>query len=235
MKIKSLFRAKYIERPNRFTVVFERNGVEEKAHLRDPGRLKELLIPGVSLLIRRALNPEFRKTKYDVIATKSDGQWVLINSGFHSDLADELFQLGLIVELQNYKVEKREYTFGKSRIDFLLANDDDKMLMEVKGCTLVEDGHARFPDAPTKRGRRHLEELIKAKKTGLKSSVLFLITREDAELFSPNWMMDPDFSQSLKKAAEQGVNILTNSFQNICKDDELIIRPFNRVKVLLEP
>ena len=123
MKINNIMEGIFLERPNRFTVTFEKCSampVIEKAHLRDPGRLKELLIPGVKLLIRPAQNPANRKTKYDVIAVKSEGIWVLINSGFHSDLAAELIESGILPEFSNYTVEKREYTFGNSRLDFLL-------------------------------------------------------------------------------------------------------------------
>ena len=225
MKISNLMEGIFKERPNRFTVTFETfSSVDkvssiEKAHLRDPGRLKELLIPEASLLIRPAQNPANRKTKYDVIAVRSEGIWVLINSGFHSDLAGELIESGIIGELSDYRVEKREYTFGKSRIDFLLKSSGNKveetmnkMLLEVKGCTLVEEGQARFPDAPTLRGKKHLEELIKAKNEGLGSAVLFIIPRGDANIFSPNWEMDPDFSSTLEQAEKENVLIIAYPF-----------------------
>jgi sugar fermentation stimulation protein A len=257
MKISNLMEGYFLERPNRFTVVFEASQGIYKAHLRDPGRLKELLIPGVRLLLRPALNPDSRKTKYDVIAVWSEGIWVLINSGFHSDLAAELIESGLLPEVSDYNIERREYTFGKSRIDFLLKGygddllngdgnnlvkgdgnnllngDENKMLLEVKGCTLVEDGWARFPDAPTQRGKKHLEELIKARKEGLNASVLFLITREDALTFSPNWEMDPDFSKTLVQAQEENVKIIAHSFKNLVDGNKLEIKPFRPVKVKL--
>lgn len=238
MKISNLMEGIFLNRPNRFVVEFETSSGIEKAHLRDPGRLKELLILGVRLLLRPALNPESRKTKYDVIAVWSEGIWVLINSGFHSELAAELIESGIIPELSDYTVEKREYTFGKSRIDFLLNNKgnkkaktENKMLLEVKGCTLVEEGHGKFPDAPTVRGKRHLEELIKAKKEGMESAVLFLIPREDAKVFSPNWEMDPDFSNSLAQAQQAKVEIIAYSFKNTLIGNEFEIKPLNQVKI----
>ena len=263
MKIPNLMEGIFKERPNRFTVTFETfSNVDkvssiEKAHLRDPGRLKELLIPEARLLIRPAQNPANRKTKYDVIAVRSEGIWVLINSGFHSDLAAELIESESIPELSDYTVEKREYTFGKSRIDFLLtkmnktSNNRDKrgkegpekenkensleksytMLLEVKGCTLVEEGQARFPDAPTIRGKRHLEELIKAKNEGMNSTVLFLIPREDAKVFSPNWEMDPDFSETLQKAQKANVMIIAYSFTLNHDKKELELKPLKKVEV----
>jgi len=254
MKISNIMEGKFKDRPNRFTVTFQTSSTEDKAHLRDPGRLKELLIPGVKLLLRPALNPESRKTKYDVIAVWSEGIWVLINSGFHSDLAGELIELGKIPELSDYSVEKREYTFGQSRIDFLLTrptikeipahdgetqdvevNAKNKMLLEVKGCTLVEEGWARFPDAPTTRGKRHLEELIKAKKEGINSAVLFLIPREDARIFSPNWEMDPGFSQVLHQAEQANVLIIAYSFTLTYQKKELELEPLKKVKIRVKP
>ena len=264
MKIPNLMEGTFKERPNRFTVLFEAKGVLEMAHLRDPGRLKELLFSGARLLIRPAQNIANRKTKYDVIAVWSEGIWVLINSGFHSALAGELIESGIIGELSDYRVEKREYTFGKSRIDFLLknihigvtnpsntkinpsntkinpsntkiTNPRRKMLLEVKGCTLVEEGHGKFPDAPTLRGKRHLEELINAKKEGMNSSVLFLIPREDAEVFSPNWEMDPDFSRTLQQAEKENVQIIAYSFTLNYHKNELDLKPLKKVKIRVKP
>ncbi len=165
MIIKNIIHGNFVDRPNRFTVTFKRDGKLENAHLRDPGRLKELLLPDVDLLLRPALNTSKRKTKYDVIGVLKDNLWVLINSGFHSDIANDLIDSQIIDEFKGYFVQKREYTYGKSRIDFLLNNENnERMLVEVKGCTLVEEGFAKFPDAPTTRGKRHVEELIKALK-----------------------------------------------------------------------
>jgi sugar fermentation stimulation protein A len=242
MKILNLMEGTFKERPNRFTVIFEAKGELEMAHLRDPGRLKELLFPGARLLLRPAQNLANRKTKFDVIAVWSKGIWVLINSGFHSDLAGELIESGSIDELSGYEVEKREYTFGKSRIDFLLKSSGNKveesmnkMLLEVKGCTLVEEGQARFPDAPTLRGKKHLEELIKAKNEGINSAVLFIIPRGDAKIFSPNWEMDPDFSTTLKQAEKENVLIIAYSFTLNYHKKKLELKPLKKVKVRVKP
>lgn len=231
MEIGNLIKGTFQERPNRFLVIFEHEGCKEKAHLRDPGRLRELLLPGAGLLLRPAQNMAKRKTKYDVIAVWSESIWVLVNSGFHSDLAQELIESRLISEFEGYTVKKREYTYGKSRLDFLLTGQEGSILLEVKGCTLVEGGQARFPDAPTERGKRHIEELITAKNQGLKAAVLFIIPREDAKIFSPNWDMDPAFSQALERAEKHGVHIIAHSFRLTYKKDELDLNPLKRVKV----
>ncbi|HML04298.1 MAG TPA: DNA/RNA nuclease SfsA [Methanobacterium sp.] len=234
MIIRNIIKGNFVERPNRFTVIFRHGNELEKAHLRDPGRLKELLTPDVDLILRPALNTANRKTKFDVIGVLKDDLWVLINSGFHSDMAADLIDSQIIDEFKGYRVEKREYSYGKSRIDFLLSNNNKKMLVEVKGCTLVEDRLAKFPDAPTLRGKKHVEELINSKKEGFDASVLFLITCEDAELFSPNFEMDPDFSNALEKADAAGVNVIAYSFKNNYKKGIFEMEPLKRIKIEFE-
>ncbi|WP_414470070.1 DNA/RNA nuclease SfsA [Methanobacterium sp. ACI-7] len=234
MLIENIIAGKFVNRPNRFTVTFEQENELHNAHLRDPGRLKELLIPDVDLILRPAINTEARKTKFDVIGVLRDKLWILINSGFHSDMAADLIDSQIIDEFRGFNVEKREYSYGKSRIDFLLSNNDNKkMLLEVKGCTLVQDGNAMFPDAPTERGKRHVEELIYAKKEGLDAAILFLITCEDAKCFYPYLEMDPLFSNALKEAYNAGVKIVAYSFKSSLKEDVLEIKPFKRIKVLI--
>lgn len=234
MIITDTITGKFLERPNRFTIKFKSDNNVCLAHLRDPGRLKELLTPDVDLLLRPARNTDNRKTQFDVLAVLYEDRWVLINSGFHSDIAADLIESGLIREFNEYSIEKREYTYGNSRLDFLLSNiSDEKLLLEVKGCTLVEDGLAKFPDAPTLRGKRHVEELIKAKDEGYNSAVLFLILRDDATKFTPNWEMDPEFSGALKKAREKGVIIKAHSFEVLLKNKYLEIKPFKSVEITI--
>ncbi len=222
-----------MDRPNRFTIKFKYDKGTELAHLMDPGRLKELLKPDVELLLRPALNTAGRKTKFDVIGVLKDNLWVLINSGFHSDIAEDLINSGLIEEFSGYSVKKREYIYGNSRIDFLLTSVDKnkRMLVEVKGCTLVEDGLAKFPDAPTIRGKKHVEELMLGKEEGLEAAVLFLIFSEDAKCFSPNLKMDPDFTHALRDAYKSGVHIIVYSFKNNYNNGILAVKPFKRVEI----
>ncbi|MCK9152318.1 DNA/RNA nuclease SfsA [Methanobacterium alcaliphilum] len=232
MKIENLIQGYFLERPNRFTVRFLYHDTKEDlAHLKDPGRLKELLQPNVKLLLRKVPENPKRKTNFDVIAVFKDNMWVLINSGFHSDLAANLIESTLVDEFKDYSIEKREYTFGKSRLDFLLTSKNRYMLVEVKGCTLVKNHHALFPDAPTARGKRHLEELIEGKKQGFDSTVLFLIMKEDASYFSPNYTTDPDFSKTLKQSYENGVNIVPYVFKTSLKNNSLNIQPLKRLKI----
>ena len=236
MIIKDIINGNFIERPNRFTAEFKSDNKRYLAHLRDPGRLKELLTPNVELLLRRAQNTTNRKTKFDVLAVLYENRWVLINSGFHSDIAADLIESNLLSEFDGFNIKKREYTYGKSRIDFLLSNNykDEKLLLEVKGCTLVEDGLAKFPDAPTIRGKKHVNELIKAKEEGYKSAVLFLILRSDATEFSPNWEMDPDFATVLEQAHQASVIVLAYSFKIELNGKYLEIKPFKLVNINFE-
>ncbi|MCG2827848.1 DNA/RNA nuclease SfsA [Methanothermobacter sp. K4] len=220
----------YLERPNRFTMAVDVGGERKLAHLKDPGRLKELLIPGNEVLIRKAAGKE-RKTEFDVIALRRGDEWVLVNSGFHSDIAASLIKSGLIEEFHGFAVKKREYRFGRSRIDFLLASESEEMLVEVKGCTLVNGEVALFPDAPTLRGRRHVEELASALSMGYNSSVLFLVFGENARFFSPNIEMDPEFSYALKEAHDKGVNVIAYSFRTVL-DCSVLVEPVRRIPLI---
>lgn len=232
MKIKNLTIGNFLGRPNRFTVMVDKDGHSFKAHLRDPGRLEDLLKPGTKLLLKPALAMRNRKTRFDVIAAFKDDEWVLINSGLHNSIAMEIIVSGFIEELKGYEVIKREYSFERSRLDFLLSRGDEKMLLEVKGCTLLIGDRALFPDAPTIRGKRHLEELIKAMDIGFKSSILFLIFRRKAKIFSPNYNIDPEFAETLKRSAEKGVIIIPVTLKTKL-DDELSIKPERKIKTIL--
>ena len=231
MIITDLIIGKFVKRPNRFLVLFEIDHEIFEAHLKDPGRLNELLTPRVKLLLKRADNITKRKTKFDVIGVLHKNRWVIINSSLHSDLAADIIGSDFLRELKGYDIERREYSYGRSRIDFLLRKEKEQMLLEVKGCTLVEGGLALFPDAPTLRGKKHVLELTNALKESFKSTVLFLIMRDDAKIFKPNYKMDPEFSNALKIASDEGVKILAYSFKNILNRDMLKIEPFKPVKI----
>ena len=212
MLIENLILGKYVSRPNRFTITFiTENQTSEIAHLHDPGRLKELLIENTPILLKYIPTYEQtgRKTKYDMIGIKYNGEWLLLNSSFHNKLVNELLENKKIKELEEFHVEKPEYTYGNSRLDFLLKDDNNnEMYLEVKGCTLVIDNIAKFPDAPTTRGKKHVDELIQIKKDGKRSTIIILILQNSAECFSPNYDTDPSFSHSLEQAYKNGVKVL---------------------------
>lgn len=179
------------------------DGRVDYAHLHDPGRLREILKKGRNLLLAERNGK--RKTKYDVISAYMK-EWIFIHSGYHSIFAEKILSEKLIEELEGYKIKKREHRYGRSRIDFLLVNEKN-CLLEVKGCTLVKEGIAIFPDAPTSRGYRHIIELIEAQKKGYDVAILFLVMR-DAKHFSPNYEMDEKFSEALRKFHSKNAKIV---------------------------
>lgn len=207
--------ATLIERPNRFLAIVEidDNGIkrQEKAHVHDPGRLIDILYPGNRLLLRKAGNPN-RKTGWDVIAGRVGNQWILINSAFHRRISQWVLENRIIDEFKGVDKIIPEQSFGESRLDFLLEEKGKRTWVEVKGCTLAENNVAVFPDAPTIRGKRHLEELIRAVEEGNDAAIIILVLRSDAGCFTPNWKIDIDFTKTMIQAVEKGVMIFPLQF-----------------------
>jgi len=191
-EIPNLKKGIFLTRPNRFVAEIEYNGKVENAHVHDPGRLTELLIKGTEVLF----NDSKGKLKYYIKAIKKDNEWILIDSAQHSKIAMKIFEY--LPEFSHVKKIKKEVNLGDSRIDFVL----DDVPLEVKGVSLVKDGIALFPDAPTKRGTRHVGEIIKHR-----GIILFLIFRK-ANYFAPNWDTDPKFSEKLSEARKQNLPII---------------------------
>ncbi len=201
------------KRPNRFLGIVDlvepelQKGVE--VHIHDPGRLPEILFEGNRVYLKRA-NSKGRKTGWDLLAGEVQGRPVFTNSSYHRKIStwyiENLKPFGPFQELVP------EFRFGRSRLDFLLKRGEEKTLVEVKGCTLARGEVALFPDAPTERGRRHLEELIKARKMGMEAAVIFLVFRDEARCFSPNQETDPRFSSTLNRAVKAGVKVLLPIF-----------------------
>lgn len=201
-----IYEALFLRRLNRFKCLISIDDKIYSAHIHDPGRLSELLKPNVKVLIRPHLN--INKTDYYLFAVYSMDGWVLVDSALHNDIFIWILNSGFIPDLNGFEIVKREYKFMDSRYDFLLKSPlNGKCLLEVKGCTLVVDGIAMFPDAPTIRGRRHVYGLINALRKGYDAIILFLITHPGAKIFKPNWIMDEAFSKSLLEAYEAGVKI----------------------------
>ena len=177
-----IFFARFINRPNRFlvNVRLEESNKVDTAFLHDPGRMKELLLPNVRLMLRQPLNKRNRKTNWDVLAVFHKGSWITINSALPNFITKAALINGWIPELSNYSTIKPEIKYGNSRLDFLLTNEQDECYVEVKGVTLVEGTNALFPDAPTTRGTRHLQELIKIKASGKRAVVLFVSMRNES-------------------------------------------------------
>ncbi len=196
--------AVFISRPNRFLMnALTGSGEQVKVHVPDPGRLKELLFSGNRVLILPV--PEdsssARKTNWTLAGAMGEKEWVLVNTALHSRIAEKLFRS----KFSPFQVSKlrREVKApsGRSRFDFLL----DRRWVEVKGCTLRAGKRALFPDAPTSRGRKHLEELTEMAADNIQTAVVFLVFAGDVKSFSPNRATDPKFASALEKAIEAGV------------------------------
>jgi sugar fermentation stimulation protein A len=196
-------------RLNRFLGVAIIGGTPVHCFIPNPGRLRELLHPGakVYLLGKRSVS---RKTLYDLAVVEKGGTLVSIDSRVPNRVVVEAIEAGLIPELCGLSIEKREFAFGGSRLDFLLRGGLDRMLLEVKSCTLVEDGTGLFPDAPTSRGQRHLEALMNGLAFG-RAAVLFLVQRPDAVCLRPNDVTDPEFGRSLREAMRRGIGVFAYS------------------------
>lgn len=194
------------KRPNRFLALVEIKGKMVPCFLPNPGRMNELLKMDSEVVLRK-IEKEERKTRFDVIGVFFNGELVSLDTRVPNRLVFDSLKKGIIEEFSDYNIIKPEFSFGRSRLDFLLTNEFEKCLLEVKSCSLVKDGVALFPDAPTLRGKRHLIELIKAKKEGYRSCVLFIIQRRNAKVFTPNDETDPDFGQALREAKSNGVEV----------------------------
>ncbi|ADE36693.1 DNA/RNA nuclease SfsA [Methanohalophilus mahii] len=206
--------AVFVSRPNRFVAIVDillPDMQNVAVHVHDPGRLVYLLYRGNRLLVKKATNPG-RKTEWDLIAARKDNEWVLVNSAYHRKIAEWVLSEPDISPLGQVDSILPEQKLGDSRLDFLVFKGNKRIWVEIKGCTFIRDEVALFPDAPTTRGKRHLDELILAKKNGDHAAVLFLVFRPDAKYFSPNRLMDPGFYGSYQKAKEAGVDFYPLQF-----------------------
>ena len=190
----------FLERPNRFIVIAETSAGKIRAHCPNPGRLIEILTPDCKLILQKSDNPK-RKTPYSLVAAYYKDKIIPLNAVMANKAAAQL-----VIPLLFPNADKviPEQSYGKSRFDFLIHEGEQKTYLEVKSCTLVEEGRAMFPDAPTIRGARHINELIEIEmsENNTTGRVLFIITHEDAEVFTPNMHTDPNFAFVLKRAVK---------------------------------
>lgn len=207
--VRGIFKA----RPNRFIAEVEVDGKIETAHVPNTGRCRELLVDDAVVWLKPSDNPN-RKTKFSLHFVENRGVLVSLYSQQANSIVYDAIVNGEIKELENYSTHQREKTVDNSRIDIYLANEKEECYVEVKGVTLIVDNEARFPDAPTERGAKHLKELIKLKKEGNRCCVFFLIQHPIGKFFRPNWENDPKFSQTLNEAYDEGVEILVYRCDN---------------------
>lgn len=205
MRYQNIHRATFLSRPNRFIARVLLDGRGETVHVKNTGRCRELLVPGSIVYLEKSGNPA-RKTAFDLVTVEKAGRLVNMDSQAPNKLFEEW------ARAENFLPEltllRPETTWGNSRFDFYWETNERKGFVEVKGCTLEEDNWTYFPDAPTERGVKHLEELIRAKSEGYDAAVCFVIQMAGVDGFSPNDRTHPEFGQALRRAAKAGVEIL---------------------------
>ena len=195
----------FLRRPNRFIAHIEVNDIEEVCHVKNTGRCKELLTDRVTIYVQHH-DDDKRKTKYSLIAVEKGNLLINMDSQAPNKVVGEW-----IKEQEPFgevKLLKPECKYGNSRFDFYLETATDKMFIEVKGVTLEEEGIVRFPDAPTERGIKHLEELVACTKAGYKAAVIFVVQMKGMRHFEPNYKTHPAFGEALKRAKAEGVEVL---------------------------
>jgi len=205
---KTLQPGRLIKRYKRFLADVELPGGEiVTAHCTNSGSMKSCLEEGAEVYMSPVDDPK-RKTRFTWEMIKINDDWVGINTNIPNVLAYEAVKNGEIDELKGYTKVKREVRFGNSRFDVYAENEDEKCFVEVKNVTLKEGDYALFPDAVTKRGKKHLEELIRVKESGIRAVMLFVVQRLDVDTFAPAWNIDPDYSEKLKEAYRKGVEVI---------------------------
>lgn len=204
MTYANIVPGEFLSRPNRFIAHVRIHGQVEVVHVKNTGRCRELLPPGAQVWCQHCDHPG-RKTKYDLIAVKKGSRLINMDSQAPNAAVREWLAAGGLGELTQLRAET---THGDSRFDFSFRQGDIPCFLEVKGVTLEHDGICAFPDAPTLRGKRHVDELCKLAEAGYGAYILFVIQMSDVKCLRPNEETDPDFAAALRKAAASGVNIL---------------------------
>lgn len=222
MKYENITKAVFLDRPNRFIAHVELEGRIETVHVKNTGRCRELLFPGAELWLTAPGTPG-RKTKYDLVAVRKEtGVLFNIDSQAANAVALEWLQG------QGFDRIVPEYRYGDSRIDFYMERGEERYLMEVKGCTLEQDGIGYFPDAPTQRGVKHLRELMRAAHEGYYSSIAFVIQMDGVTEVRPNMQTHPEFGSALAEAEKSGVRVLFLPCHvepdSICAADSIVFR-----------
>lgn len=251
MKYDNIIEGKFIKRLNRFIAEVELKGEVVQVHVKNTGRCKELFIPGVTVYLEPAKNPE-RKTKYSLIAVVKENYLINIDSQVPNGVVEELlkevmaYQQGQAITVYSHNIDlimefsarfpglsyiKREKTYNNSRFDiYYELVSGTKGFIEVKGVTLEDDQVARFPDAPTERGSKHIGELMDSIHEGYVSYVFFLIQLSPVKWFEGNRMTDPKFCQTLSKAYKEGVTILC--YDSLITENSIVVNqpiPFRNV------
>jgi sugar fermentation stimulation protein A len=204
LKLEDLLEASFERRLNRFLVSVKKDGQTTLAHLANPGRLGELLTPNRRLWLARRRG--HGATEFKVVAADLEGVRVYLESRMANSLFREAVERRVIPEFRGLQVRRIEPRYRRSRFDFLLGPDRN-VLIEVKSCTLVHDGVALFPDAPTRRGARQATDLAHSREDGFEGWIVFIVQRSDVSMFRVNRRNDPSFARALTEAVQSGVSL----------------------------
>ena len=228
-----LVRAEFVRRENRFLAVASIHGQETGVHVANSGRLRELFVPGAEVWLKPAAAPG-RKTDYDLALVKADGVLVSADARLPNALVAEAVYAGKLDGVAGGAKVTRESTFGESRFDLLLESEAGRRYVEVKSCTLVENGVGLFPDSPTTRGAKHLNTLAEAVDAGHGASVIFVAQRPDARAFATNDAADPELAEAFRNAVARGVDACAYncrvSLEEVVLDRRLPIVPFTSIE-----
>lgn len=224
MRYGTVVPGRFLRRPNRFVAQVETAEGVQTVHVKNTGRCRELLVPGAAVYLEKSENPS-RKTAYDLIAVEKGD--LLVN--MDAQAPNRVFAEWVSGKLPEGAILRREYTYGDSRLDFRVESPHGCCLIEVKGVTLEEGGAARFPDAPTERGVKHIRELQRAAEAGLGAVLFFVVQMEGTRSVAPNDDTHPAFGEALREAAAHGVQVC--AWDCAVTPDSLAIR--REVPVLL--
>ena len=204
MIYENIVQGRFINRPNRFIAHVEVSGEEQVVHVKNTGRCKELLVPSAVVYLEKSKNPA-RSTSYDLVAVKKGNRIINMDSQIPNKVVAEWLEKGSF--FHDLVSLRPETTYGNSRFDFYVETKTEKVFIEVKGVTLEENGVVRFPDAPSERALKHVEELIKAREAGYRTVIFFVIQMKGVKWFTPNVDIQPEFGESLVRATQAGVEI----------------------------
>ncbi len=224
MNYKNIKKGRFINRPNRFIANIEIDGILEVCHVKNTGRCRELLTPNSKVFVQE-FDSDKRKTKFDLISVYKEDKLVNIDSQAPNKIVAE-FLPKLFDDIQYIKPEAK---YRNSRFDFYVETKSDKIFLEVKGVTLEDNGIVMFPDAPTERGVKHINELIECLEDGYKAYIIFIIQMENVKYFTPNNLTHKAFGDALKMAKNKGVEIL--AFDCIVTEDSIVAKDYVDIKI----
>ena len=231
--INNTIKGSFVKRLNRFEGIVSIKGEEELVHIPNTGRCREILVEGACVILETR-ESKTRKTPYELIMVYKGDSLISIDSQAPNRIVEEAVRRGIIEEIADYQYVKREVFFQSSRFDLFLKRTEqsskaDSCYIEVKGVTLEIDQVAKFPDAPTERGAKHLRELAAARREGYRAIIFFLIQLENTKYFTPNKLMDDQFADALKYAHDSGVEVLSYD----CRLSESEIAINRKVPIIL--